>query len=63
MELLNEFNFYLKQLKLPDFNKIRNDDMNQQTAEERRSTFIKEGIEPPLSFDYKPFNITTSSKF
>jgi hypothetical protein len=50
-------------MKLPDFDKIRKDDMNQQTNEERRANFIKEGIEPPVSFEFKPFNITTSSRY
>jgi len=49
-------------MNLPDFEKIRKDDMNQKTNEERRATFIKEGIEPPVSFEYKPFNITTTSR-
>merc|ERR1719223_1384528 len=49
-------------MNAPDFDKIRNEDMNMQTAEERRAYFIKEGVEPPTSFEYKPFNITTSSE-
>lgn len=49
-------------MKLPDFEKIAKTDMAGETLEERRSKFIKEGIEPPTSFEYKPFNITTSSE-
>lgn len=49
-------------MKLPDFEKIAKTDMAGETLEERRSKFIKEGIEPPTSFEYKPFNITTSSR-
>jgi large subunit ribosomal protein L45 len=50
-------------IKFPDFEKIKKNDMFELTAEERRSRSIKEGIEPPISFEYKPINITTSSKF
>jgi hypothetical protein len=49
-------------MKLPDFEKVMGmGDTAGQTTEERRAKFIKEGIEPPVSFEYKPFNITTSS--
>lgn len=49
-------------MKLPDFDKMRGNDLNQQTDEERRANLKKEGIDPPLNFEYKPFNITTSNE-
>lgn len=48
-------------VKFPDFDEIKNNDMFNMTAEEKRARSIKEGIEPPISFEYKPINITTSS--
>jgi hypothetical protein len=33
------------------------------TAEKRRARLIKEGITPPVSFEYKPINFSTSSTF
>ena len=50
-------------MKLPDFDKMRGNDLNQQTDEERRANLKKEGIDPPINFEYKPFNITTSSNY
>ena len=49
-------------IKFPDFEQIKKNDMFDLTPEEKRSRAIKEGIEPPISFEYKPINITTSSK-
>lgn len=49
-------------MKIPDFDELRSKATMNKTSEERRADFIKEGIEPPLSFEYKPFNITTSSE-
>lgn len=48
---------------LPDYEKVKGT-LNQknETAEERRSRLIKEGISPPISFEYKPINFTTSSE-
>lgn len=46
--------------ELPDYDKIRDD--SKKTFEEQRAKSIKEGIEPPISFEYKPLNITTSSE-
>ena len=49
-------------IKFPDFEEIKKNDMFDMTAEEKRSRAIKEGIEPPINFEYKPINITSSSK-
>lgn len=48
-------------IELPDFDKIRKTDETTETAEERRARMIKEGIEPTISFEYKPINISSSS--
>lgn len=50
------------EMKFPDFEKVKKNNMFKMTAEEKRSHAIKEGIDPPISFEYKPINITTSSK-
>ena len=50
-------------IKFPDFERIKKNETLKMTAEEKRSRSIKEGIEPPISFEYKSINITTSSLF
>lgn len=47
--------------KLPDFNTILKSNTNE-TSEERRARFIKEGMSAPITFEYKPVTITSSSE-
>lgn len=48
--------------ELPDYEKIKNQSNQKETKEERRSRSIKEGISPPVTFEYKPINFATSSE-
>jgi large subunit ribosomal protein L45 len=48
------------QPELPDFNKVFRE--AEATVEEKRSYAIKNGIQPPVSFAYKPLNITNSGE-
>ena len=49
---------------LPDYEKVMHPgrELRDKTTQERRAHAIKEGIDPPISFEYKPINITTSSE-
>jgi len=46
--------------ELPDYDRLRED--SNVSFEKQRAKSIKEGLEPPISFEYKPINITTSSE-
>lgn len=48
--------------KLPDFDQMRQEDPLGESIQERRKRMIKEGMEPPVSFEYKPVNITSSTE-
>ena len=46
---------------LPKMDRIRLGYDKSETKEEERARRIKEGFEPPISFEYKPINISSSS--
>lgn len=50
----------LFKINLPEYDKIREE--LRMSAEEKRSKAAKEGIAPPVSFEYRPLNITTSGE-
>jgi len=47
--------------KLPEFDKIKLGNDKSETKEEERARRIKEGFEPPVGFEYKPLNFSSSS--
>ena len=58
---IRNIDFYYQKPNLPDFDKLRKSpfDIND-TPEKRRAHLIKEGISPPVTFEYKPINFSTS---